>query len=61
MTPEGARRAARVELGSIEAVKDHTRGVGWEATVEQTVARRAVWGAHAAQVAGVCRGGRRSR
>jgi hypothetical protein len=36
MTPEGARRAARVELGSMEAVKDHTRGVGWEATVEQT-------------------------
>ena len=35
MTPEDARRAARVELGSIEAVKDHTRGVGWEATVEQ--------------------------
>ena len=36
MTPEDARRAARVELGSMEAVKDHTRGVGWEATVEQT-------------------------
>ena len=36
MTPEDARRAARVELGSIEAVKDHTRAVGWEATVEQT-------------------------
>ena len=35
MTPEDARRAARVELGSIEAVKDYTRGVGWEATVEQ--------------------------
>ena len=35
MTPEDARRAARVELGSMEAVKDHTRGVGWEATVEQ--------------------------
>ena len=35
MTPEDARRAARVELGSIEAVKDQTRGVGWEATVEQ--------------------------
>jgi predicted permease len=36
MTPERARRAARVELGSIEAVKDHTRGVGWETAVEQT-------------------------
>jgi predicted permease len=36
MTPEGARRAARVAVGSLEAVKDHTRGVGWEATVEQT-------------------------
>ena len=35
MTPEDARRAARVELGSIEAVKDQTRVVGWEATVEQ--------------------------
>ena len=36
MTPEGARRAARVAVGSLEAVKDRTRGVGWEATVEQT-------------------------
>ena len=36
MTPEDARRAARVAVGSLEAVKDHTRGVGWEATVEQT-------------------------
>ena len=36
MTPEDARRAARVEIGSIEAVKDHTRDVGWEAMVEQT-------------------------
>jgi predicted permease len=35
MTREDARRAARVELGSIEAVKDHTRDVGWETTVEQ--------------------------
>lgn len=33
-TPEDAWRAARVELGSLEAVKDHTRGVGWETTVE---------------------------
>ena len=36
MTPEGARRAARVELGSMDAVKDDIRGVGWEAAVEQT-------------------------
>ena len=35
MTPEDARRAARAEFGSIDAVKDHTRDVGWEATVEQ--------------------------
>ena len=35
MTPEDARRAARVELGSIEAVKEQTREVGWETTVEQ--------------------------
>ena len=34
MTPEDARRAARVELGSIEAVKEQTRDVGWETTVE---------------------------
>src|SRR4026207_516566 len=36
MAHENARRHARVELGSIEAVKDHTRDVGWETTVEQT-------------------------
>ena len=35
MTPEDARRAARIELGSVEAVKDYTRDVGWETTVEQ--------------------------
>jgi len=35
MTPEDARRAGRAEFGSIDAVKDHTRDVGWEATVEQ--------------------------
>ena len=34
MTPEDARRAARVELGSIEAVKEQTREVGWETTIE---------------------------
>ena len=34
MTTEDARRAARVALGSVAAVKDHTRGIGWETTVE---------------------------
>ena len=34
MTPDDARRAARVELGSIDAVKEQTRDVGWESTVE---------------------------
>jgi predicted permease len=32
---EEARRAARVDLGSLAAVKDHTRDVSWETTVEQ--------------------------
>jgi predicted permease len=36
MTPEDARRAARVEIGSIESVKDHTRDVGWESAAEHT-------------------------
>jgi len=35
MRPEDARRAARAELGSIDAVKDRTRDVAWETTVEQ--------------------------
>ena len=35
MTPEAARRAARAELGSVDAVKDYTRDVGWETTFEQ--------------------------
>jgi hypothetical protein len=30
-----ARRAARAELDSIDAVKEQTRDVGWETTVEQ--------------------------
>jgi predicted permease len=34
MTPEGARRAARVAFGSIEAVKDRVRDVGWESMFE---------------------------
>jgi predicted permease len=34
MPREHAIRAARVEMGSLEAVKDHTRDVGWEARIE---------------------------
>ena len=36
MSAEQARRAARLELGSFDAVKDHTRDAGWEIAVEQT-------------------------
>jgi predicted permease len=32
---EDASRAARVEIGSVEAVKDRTRDVGWEVRVER--------------------------
>jgi predicted permease len=34
MDRAGATRAARVEIGSVEAVKDHTRDVGWEARLD---------------------------
>jgi putative ABC transport system permease protein len=34
MTPAEARRAARVEMGSLESVKDEIRGAGWETAVE---------------------------
>ena len=34
MTREQATRAARVETGSVEAVKDRVRDVGWESVVE---------------------------
>ena len=34
MTREQAVRAARAEIGSLEAVKDYTRDAGWESTVE---------------------------
>lgn len=34
MSREAAVRAARVETGSLEAVKDHTRDVGWETVLE---------------------------
>lgn len=35
LSREEATRAARVELGSAEAVKDNVRDVGWEAAVER--------------------------
>jgi predicted permease len=34
MAREDAIRAARVEIGSLQAVKDHTRDAGWEAGLE---------------------------
>ena len=34
MSPEEALRAARVEMGSLEAVKDEIRSAGWESTLE---------------------------
>jgi len=34
MSDQAALRAARVEMGSLEAVKDHTRDAGWESRVE---------------------------
>jgi len=34
MTPEQAARAARVEMGSANAVKHHIRSAGWETTAE---------------------------
>ena len=38
MTREHARRAARIELGGIESVKDRTRDVGWETAARARVA-----------------------
>jgi putative ABC transport system permease protein len=34
MTPEGARRAARIEIGSREMVRQKTWSAGWEASIE---------------------------
>jgi putative ABC transport system permease protein len=34
MSRADATRAARVEMGSVEAVKDHVRDAGWESTIE---------------------------
>src|SRR5262245_53080936 len=35
MTREDAVRAARLQMGSVAAVKDHTRDIGWETSVER--------------------------
>lgn len=35
MTRDDAERAARIEFGGLEAVKDETRDAGWETSVEQ--------------------------
>ena len=35
MSRDAALRAARVELGSVEAVKDRVRDVGWETVAER--------------------------
>jgi putative ABC transport system permease protein len=37
MSREAATRAARLELGSAEAVKDQVRDIGWESRVEQLI------------------------
>jgi predicted permease len=37
MTRAAAERAALVEIGSVAAVKDHTRDAGWESAVESLV------------------------
>jgi hypothetical protein len=34
MSPEEATRAARVEMGSLDAVKDYTRDAGWESALD---------------------------
>jgi hypothetical protein len=34
MTRQDAMRAARAELGSVEAVKDRVRDAGWEGAIE---------------------------
>ncbi len=34
MSPDAALRSARIEMGSVESVKEQVRSVGWEATVE---------------------------
>jgi hypothetical protein len=34
LSREQATRAARMELGSVEAVKDRVRDIGWESLIE---------------------------
>ena len=34
LTREAAVRAARVEIGSLDAIKEGARDIGWESTVE---------------------------
>ncbi len=46
LSPDAARRAARLELGNPDAVKEQTREVGWETHVEG-VARDVRYAAHA--------------
>lgn len=38
LSPEDARRAARVDLGSATSVRQEVRGAGWENVVESTIA-----------------------
>jgi putative ABC transport system permease protein len=38
LSPEGAARAARMELGSVSNVKEQVRGYGWENWIETTLA-----------------------
>ena len=40
LSREAAVRAARMELGSVEAVKDRVRDVGWETDARKLLARR---------------------
>src|SRR5262245_27552572 len=34
MTRDDAARTARANMGSVAAIKDHTRDAGWESTIE---------------------------
>ena len=55
MNPAQAARAARAEIGSLEAIKDYTRDAGWESTLD-TMSRDVRYAlAHAAQVARLLR------
>ena len=43
-----AERAARIDVGGVEATKENVRSGGWEATVETLLRRRPLRGARAA-------------